>query len=264
MATLTTLQSLKDSANLASNLVFPGRLSKLNLTASNTAWIYYGGSYAGAKAAFARKLFPDVFWGAIASSGVTTAIVDFWQYYEVSPAATPPPLRPTSSPIIAMPRSKLTTSPNRNSQSVAQLQRNASNRSSPTQRQSTRSSNCTTPSSRHLSKISSDCEMLRVMLISSMRWLFRSDRGRDVIGMRRSGVRCLMGIVRRLRRIGGISIRRMERGWMRGSMETLRSGRRYSRAIHETGWSNTPATSPKTSLHYVPKEWRRTIVSAAK
>lgn len=85
MKTLTTLQSLKDSANIALNLVFPGRLSKLNLTASNTAWIYYGGSYAGAKAAFARKLFPDVFWGAIASSAVTTAVVDFWQYYEVSP-----------------------------------------------------------------------------------------------------------------------------------------------------------------------------------
>ncbi|GAA5976385.1 hypothetical protein JCM11641_005997 [Rhodosporidiobolus odoratus] len=78
---LTTLQALHDQAHFARTISFPG-LEHLNLTAPSTAWIVYGGSYAGAKAAFARKLFPDVWWGGIASSAVTTAIVDFWEYYD--------------------------------------------------------------------------------------------------------------------------------------------------------------------------------------
>ncbi|BGP18290.1 hypothetical protein JCM10213_008464 [Rhodosporidiobolus nylandii] len=78
---LTTLQSLHDGAHFARTISFPG-LEHLNLTSPQTPWLYYGGSYAGAKAAFARKLFPDVFWGAIASSAVTTAIIDYWEYYE--------------------------------------------------------------------------------------------------------------------------------------------------------------------------------------
>ncbi|GAA6014384.1 hypothetical protein JCM10207_005443 [Rhodosporidiobolus poonsookiae] len=78
---LTTLQSLHDGAHFAQTIKFPG-LEDHNLTSSDAPWLYYGGSYAGAKAAFARKLFPDVFWGAIASSAVTTAVVDYWQYYE--------------------------------------------------------------------------------------------------------------------------------------------------------------------------------------
>jgi hypothetical protein len=32
--------------------------------------------------AFLRILYPEVFWGAISSSGVPVAIVDFWQYFE--------------------------------------------------------------------------------------------------------------------------------------------------------------------------------------
>lgn len=79
---LTTLQSLHDSAYFASHVVFPG-LETHDLTANKTAWIYYGGSYAGAKSAFARKLFPEVWWGAIASSAVTKAIQDYWEYMEV-------------------------------------------------------------------------------------------------------------------------------------------------------------------------------------
>ncbi|GAA5893938.1 hypothetical protein JCM6882_003133 [Rhodosporidiobolus microsporus] len=78
---LTTLQSLYDQVHFARNIVFPG-LEHLNLTAPDTPYIVYGGSYAGAKTAFARKLFPDVFWGGLASSAVTTAIVDYWEYYE--------------------------------------------------------------------------------------------------------------------------------------------------------------------------------------
>ncbi|KAL8290356.1 hypothetical protein RQP46_002614 [Phenoliferia psychrophenolica] len=88
---LTTLQSLHDSAHFASNIVFPGLESlSLNSAANKTAWIYYGGSYAGAKSAFARKLFPDVWWGAIASSAVTEAVVDFWEYMEPIRLSGPP------------------------------------------------------------------------------------------------------------------------------------------------------------------------------
>lgn len=32
--------------------------------------------------AFLRKLYPDIYWGAISSFGVTEAIYDYWKYYE--------------------------------------------------------------------------------------------------------------------------------------------------------------------------------------
>ncbi|GAA5913102.1 hypothetical protein JCM8208_000741 [Rhodotorula glutinis] len=83
---LDTRQSLHDSAHFARTVTLPG-LEHVNL--STTPFYYIGGSYAGAKAAFARKLHPDVFDGAIASSAVTTAILDFWQYYEPIRASAP-------------------------------------------------------------------------------------------------------------------------------------------------------------------------------
>ncbi|PQE10786.1 hypothetical protein CJF30_00008948 [Rutstroemia sp. NJR-2017a BBW] len=78
---LTTEQALMDEVYFAKNIVFPGLESK-NLTAPNAAYIGYGGSYAGAFNAFLRKLYPDVFWGTISSSGVVEAIWDYWTYYE--------------------------------------------------------------------------------------------------------------------------------------------------------------------------------------
>lgn len=78
---LTTMQSLQDLAHFARTAKLPG-LEKCNLTSNDAPWIVYGGSYAGAKAALARKLFPDVFWGGIASSAVTVAIVDYWRYFD--------------------------------------------------------------------------------------------------------------------------------------------------------------------------------------
>ena len=78
---LTTDQALADQAYFAKNVVFPG-LEHLDLTAPNVAYLAYGGSYAGAFVAFLRKLYPDIYWGAISSSGVTAAIWDYWQYYE--------------------------------------------------------------------------------------------------------------------------------------------------------------------------------------
>jgi hypothetical protein len=86
---LTTDQALADEAYFARHVVFKG-LEDRNLTAPNVAYIGYGGSYAGAFNAFLRKLYPDVFWGAISSSGVTEAIVDYWQYYEPIRVYGPP------------------------------------------------------------------------------------------------------------------------------------------------------------------------------
>ncbi|RDI79857.1 Proteasome subunit beta type-3 [Venturia inaequalis] len=78
---LTTDQSLADTAYFAKNIVFEGLDVKHGLTSHDTPWIVYGGSYAGAYVAFLRKLYPDVFFGAISSSGVPEAIIDYWQYW---------------------------------------------------------------------------------------------------------------------------------------------------------------------------------------
>ena len=78
---LTTEQALADEAYFAQNVKFPG-MEDMDLTSNSVPWISYGGSYAGAFSAFLRTQYPDVFWGAISSSGVTKAIYNYWQYYE--------------------------------------------------------------------------------------------------------------------------------------------------------------------------------------
>ncbi|OHW98331.1 serine carboxypeptidase S28 [Colletotrichum incanum] len=78
---LSTDQALADTAYFAKHISFPGH-EDLNLTAPGTPYLAYGGSYAGAFAAFLRKLYPNIFWGGISSSGVTAAIIDYWEYYE--------------------------------------------------------------------------------------------------------------------------------------------------------------------------------------
>lgn len=77
---LTTEQSLAEIDYFARNVQFEG--IDADLTAPNTPWIVYGGSYAGAQAAFVRVVYPETFWGAISSSGVTVAIYDYWEYFE--------------------------------------------------------------------------------------------------------------------------------------------------------------------------------------
>jgi hypothetical protein len=78
MRFLSTEQALADTSYFAQHVEFPG-LENRNLTALDTPYIIYGGSYAGAFAAFARKIYPDLFWGAIGSSAVTEAIIDYWE-----------------------------------------------------------------------------------------------------------------------------------------------------------------------------------------
>jgi hypothetical protein len=77
---LTTEQALADQAYFSQHIKFPG-MEDQDLSSNTTAHIAYGGSYAGAYVAFLRKIYPDVYWGAISSSGVTKAIYDYWQYY---------------------------------------------------------------------------------------------------------------------------------------------------------------------------------------
>ncbi|KAI6476045.1 hypothetical protein MCOR17_001328 [Pyricularia oryzae] len=80
---LTTEQALADTAYFAQNVKFKG-LEDYDLSPAATPWIAYGGSYAGAFVAFLRKVYPDVFWGAISSSGVPVAIWDYWKYFEAA------------------------------------------------------------------------------------------------------------------------------------------------------------------------------------
>jgi hypothetical protein len=85
---LTTEQALADVAYYATHVKFPG--VEQDLTAPGTPWIVYGGSYAGAMAAFLRVVYPDVFWGAISSSGVTVAVYEYWDYFEPIRQFAPP------------------------------------------------------------------------------------------------------------------------------------------------------------------------------
>jgi hypothetical protein len=85
---LTTEQSLAEINYFARNVKFDG--IDEDLTAPNAPWIAYGGSYAGAQAAFLRVEYPDTFWGTISSSGVTVAIYDYWEYFEPIRLFAPP------------------------------------------------------------------------------------------------------------------------------------------------------------------------------
>ena len=76
---LSTQQALADVAYFAQNIQFPG-YEQYDLTNKGAAYITYGGSYAGSMSAFLRIVYPDIIWGAISSSGVPEAIIDYWQY----------------------------------------------------------------------------------------------------------------------------------------------------------------------------------------
>lgn len=78
---LTTEQALADTAYFAKNVKFEG-LEDVDFSPENVPWIAYGGSYAGSFVAFLRVAYPDVFYGAISSSGVPKAIWDYWEYFE--------------------------------------------------------------------------------------------------------------------------------------------------------------------------------------
>ncbi|RDX51519.1 peptidase S28 [Lentinus brumalis] len=78
---LNNEQAAADSANFIANVTFPN--ISADLTAPGTPWIYYGGSYGGARAAHMRVLYPDIVFAAISSSGVTHATVVDWRYFDI-------------------------------------------------------------------------------------------------------------------------------------------------------------------------------------
>ncbi|KAH9936342.1 serine carboxypeptidase S28-domain-containing protein [Fomitopsis serialis] len=85
---LNNEQSAADSAYFMANVKFPG--VDEDLTAPSHPWIYYGGSYAGARAAHMKILYPDLVYGAIASSGVTHADFENWRYMDIIRRAAEP------------------------------------------------------------------------------------------------------------------------------------------------------------------------------
>jgi hypothetical protein len=88
---LNNSQSLADSARFMKHVkfspsLFPSSVTQTdidNLRAPHSPWIYYGGSYAGARAAHMRVLYPDIVFGAISSSGVTHATINNWEYMDI-------------------------------------------------------------------------------------------------------------------------------------------------------------------------------------
>lgn len=72
-------QTLQDSISFIENF---HNTSPYNDT-RHSKWIAYGGSYAGARAAHLRTLFPEVVYGGIASSAVTHAEDDYWRYFDM-------------------------------------------------------------------------------------------------------------------------------------------------------------------------------------
>ncbi|KZV66837.1 peptidase S28 [Peniophora sp. CONT] len=85
---LNNEQALEDSAEFMRNVKFEG--IDEDLSAPNTPWIYYGGSYAGARAAHMKVLYPDITWGAIAASAVTHAALTNWEYMDTIRVAADP------------------------------------------------------------------------------------------------------------------------------------------------------------------------------
>ncbi|KAL7421306.1 Serine carboxypeptidase S28 [Cryptotrichosporon argae] len=88
---LNNAEALQDSADFIQFFEPPKELGITHsLHPNDTAWIYYGGSYAGARAAHMRVQYPELVAGAIASSAVTHAQIDFPQYYDPIQSYGPP------------------------------------------------------------------------------------------------------------------------------------------------------------------------------
>uniref|UniRef100_A0AC34R9N7 Serine carboxypeptidase n=1 Tax=Panagrolaimus sp. JU765 TaxID=591449 RepID=A0AC34R9N7_9BILA len=73
---LTSQQALADIKNFILGM-------KANFNFTNPRWILFGGSYAGSLVAWARELYPNSVYGAVASSGPVQAVVDMSGYLEV-------------------------------------------------------------------------------------------------------------------------------------------------------------------------------------
>lgn len=70
----TIEQALEDVAVFA-------RTFNTSVHPSTTPWVFIGGSYPGARAAWARLRNPDIFYASLASSAVVQLQENFWQYF---------------------------------------------------------------------------------------------------------------------------------------------------------------------------------------
>ncbi|KAL5045964.1 hypothetical protein BDW71DRAFT_197970 [Aspergillus fruticulosus] len=78
---LTTRQALADIPAFAENFTRPG-LQQHDLTPKSTPWVMIGGSYPGARAAFARNEYPDTIFASFATSAPVQAQINMSVYYE--------------------------------------------------------------------------------------------------------------------------------------------------------------------------------------
>ncbi|RXW19276.1 hypothetical protein EST38_g6579 [Candolleomyces aberdarensis] len=78
----TISQALEDFVYFALNvkLAMPGGDGE-GIRPDRSPWIFVGGSYSGALAAFIMEQYPGIFWAAYASSAAVQPKIDFWQYW---------------------------------------------------------------------------------------------------------------------------------------------------------------------------------------
>lgn len=78
LSLLTVDQTLADAAN------FIRQMNRKYGIKSSQKWIIFGGSYGGALATWLVQAYPDLAYGAVASSGTVKATMDFGQFFENS------------------------------------------------------------------------------------------------------------------------------------------------------------------------------------
>ncbi|KAH8895932.1 endoprotease endo-Pro [Thozetella sp. PMI_491] len=78
---LTLENSIKDTTYFANNVQLPFDTNGTSKP-SKAPWVFSGGSYSGALAAWTNAVDPGTFWATHASSAVVEAIGNFWQYFE--------------------------------------------------------------------------------------------------------------------------------------------------------------------------------------
>ncbi|KAK0652468.1 putative serine peptidase [Cercophora newfieldiana] len=77
---LTLDNSIKDLGHFTRTVKLPFDDSGAS-NSQNAPWVFVGGSYAGALAAWTQKLDPDAFWAYHSSSAPVEAIYNFWSYF---------------------------------------------------------------------------------------------------------------------------------------------------------------------------------------
>ncbi|RDW88519.1 hypothetical protein BP6252_00551 [Coleophoma cylindrospora] len=77
---LTLDQAIADFVYFAENVDLPFDTNHSS-NAGNAPWVFSGGSYSGALAAWIESVSPGTFWAYHASSAPVEAIEDYWQYF---------------------------------------------------------------------------------------------------------------------------------------------------------------------------------------